>query len=185
MQLFCLLMNFFLFLCCKVSSSTKRNNKSDLGNKVAQLDSLINSYILQHSVERLQKSENTICDRKFVIGTYYCPQQIGNRMNEFLNHFFAAIVTNRTLVWDFCDRSYCDNKDEKSCDQFLTRLPWIPSLSEVKNRMSNNSCVANKTEILVHSTNDYSLGCCKLDLIKEILISFGVLGKFIALQLIT
>lgn len=71
-----------------------------------KLFDLMDQYISMHSAETVL-AEKSICDRKFIVATYACPQAVGNHMHEFTNSFAGAFITNRTLVWKFCVRKAC------------------------------------------------------------------------------
>jgi hypothetical protein len=77
-------------------------------------------YKQEHNVVIMNelKTKKELCNQKFVIGTYSCPMQVGNRMHEFLNAFAGALITNRTLLWHYCDRIYCKT-NESVCEVFL------------------------------------------------------------------
>jgi hypothetical protein len=46
-------------------------------------------------------------NRTFVVGYYYCPNQAGNRLHDFMNFLIVAIVTNRTLLWKHYGKETC------------------------------------------------------------------------------
>ena len=107
------------------------------------------------SLDQRLRADIALCrsNRSFIIGIYSCPQQIGNRVHEFLNAFAAAVVTNRTLIWKFCDRPACSNK-AIDCSPFLRLAPspyvspttaaaaesWIPDAATVVTRLRNGGC---------------------------------------------
>lgn len=81
-----------------------------------------------HSVDALrsiaeQPSSNDYGERKFVLGYYSCPDEVGNLIHEFTVSLLIAIVTNRTLLWAF--NPLHDNKKD-DCDHFLRTADWIP-----------------------------------------------------------
>jgi hypothetical protein len=103
-------------------------------------------YKAQHSNERLleeweyHQRTNTTTNRNFAVVFYSCPLQAGNRLHHFLNGVVWAVITNRTLLWNYYDRESCRRlgkgfsrrictalNTEKDCSQILERAPWIPS----------------------------------------------------------
>jgi hypothetical protein len=104
---------------------------------------MVNLYRKEHGRDVLlheRSNSKEICSRKFIIGTYSCPMQVGNRLHEFLNTFAAAIILNRTLVYRFCDRDYCKSQSQENCDKMLKILDWIPSFDEVNEFASKRKC---------------------------------------------
>lgn len=101
-------------------------------------------YKQQHSHEALLDACSSGCtDRQFLVGYYSCPLQAGNRIHHFINAFVWAVVTNRTLLWKYYDRTTClalgANHDpsicasantEPECARVLTRSQWIASYEE-------------------------------------------------------
>lgn len=61
-----------------------------------------------------------------VVGHYSCPQQLGDRINDFLNAFALGIITDRTLVYRYCDRGcpFAGTKNN-TCDPFLKLKSWV------------------------------------------------------------
>ncbi len=55
-------------------------------------------------------------------------------MNEFLNSFIAAFITNRTLLWSYCDnRPPCRiNPYDTFHNDMMIRYPWIMSWKELQ-----------------------------------------------------
>ena len=86
-----------------------------------------------HSVEALRAYSSTKpADRKFILGKYSCPDMTGNLVHEFTISLLLAIITNRTLLYDF-DDSHLKNKNAKAdCDAFLQPAAWVPSYTEFK-----------------------------------------------------
>jgi hypothetical protein len=56
---------------------------------------LFRDYIEQHGRHALT---GDLAGRRYAIGHYSCPEQLGNRMMAFLNALVAAVVTNRTIL---------------------------------------------------------------------------------------
>ena len=71
---------YLLLIICAISFGEKSN--SDIALK---LDSLIKNYKLQHSIDAFRRRQDHICDRKFVVATYFCPQQVTILSHSFLN----------------------------------------------------------------------------------------------------
>jgi len=145
-------------------------------DKLAGVSALLAQYMQEHSRSALQlgnvaytsllpeqrlQADIALCrsNHSYVIGVYSCPQQLGNRIHEFLNAYAAAVITNRTLIWKFCDRPGCSNKDT-DCSPFLRLAPgpvsaaaaanmpnlpfapesWIPDGASVISRLRNGGC---------------------------------------------
>jgi len=101
---------------------------------------VMEQYRKWHSVEAL-RSNPDLEHRKFAIGFYACPIQAGNRMHHFFNSMLWAILTNRTLLWQYWDEPTCmrwsgdklvcrSMNRVHECDQILSRADWIPSYEE-------------------------------------------------------
>ena len=91
-----------------------------------------------HSVEAMERQPE---HRKYAIGFYSCPLQAGNRLHSFFNSLLWAILTNRTLLWQYIDPNACRHHQvphpfcqvpntKEECDRVLTRASWIPSYDE-------------------------------------------------------
>ena len=168
---------WYAFASANISSEVFNNRIHDL---VPDLLKMIDSYIEHHNISAVINDPN-FCDRKFVIGTYSCPSMIGNRMTEFLNSFIAAFTLNRTLIWRVCTRKGCwDN--EADCNEYLTRLDWIPSYSIVS-ELYQKKCT-NRTEIVNflpvrHEKSQYRaaeiLICCGIHQLYYNFLDFGIL----------
>ena len=103
-----------------------------------------------HNIQRLShENAHELCQRRFVIGTYSCPDQIGNRIHEFLNAIAGAIITNRTILWHFCNEPRCSQRtSELKCNECLIRNQWISSKFEVFNLLKYFHCpIIEKDEI--------------------------------------
>ena len=51
----------------------------------------LESYIVRHGILAIRNDTN-ICNRKFVVATYACPQAVGNRMHEFINAVMGGFI---------------------------------------------------------------------------------------------
>ena len=150
----------------------------------SDLFDMMEAYIRQHNANSVL-TDTEFCSRKFVIATYACPQMIGNHMNEFLNAFVAAIVTNRTVVWKFCSRKPCLIDSASDCREYLDRAPWIVSWFKVKNKWERACSVlypkANLfgdipiVEIYRKNVAHHAIMCCGIDRIVEPFINVGTL----------
>jgi hypothetical protein len=107
---------------------------------------VMEQYRKWHSVEAL-RSNPDLEHRKFAIGFYACPIQAGNRLHHFFNCFLWAIITNRTLLWQYWDDPTCmywsgqkhicrSMNRVQDCDQILSRADWIPSYDEWSKRLA-------------------------------------------------
>eukprot|EP00977_Amphora_coffeiformis_P008186 scaffold1828_cov169-Amphora_coffeaeformis.AAC.25 len=88
-----------------------------------------NRWKAQHSTQTLR--EETPSDRKtrkFLLGQFSCPRQAGNLVHDFNTALLMAIVTNRTLVWDYYNYHPAWNLDNQreNCDLILHMKDWVP-----------------------------------------------------------
>jgi len=115
---------------------------------------LLKNFIKQHSQQQLMKEwedckNRNMCgainDRKFVVGSYSCPVQSGNRLHSFMNSLFWSVLTNRTLLaryetFETCqkyrekDSTTCLKENEfstpKHCEDILHLSPWVPGFDK-------------------------------------------------------
>jgi hypothetical protein len=114
-------------------------------------DSIFEEYKRAHNKDRVMKEQaKEFCARKFVIATYACPSMVGNHMHEFLNAWAGAVVTNRTVLWHFCNRKPCLMDDEETCGLYIERATWIPSAKEVEAKWKSSNCdqdVAERVQV--------------------------------------
>lgn len=105
---------------------------------------LLDTYIREHHESTLPVQGNDLCqseDHSFVVGTYSCPTQLGARMHEFLNAFAGAVITNRTLMWHYCDRDSCHAQGRVDrCDTMIQRKAWMASAESVTMRLKKGGC---------------------------------------------
>eukprot|EP00578_Thalassiosira_sp_NH16_P027899 CAMPEP_0181083680 /NCGR_PEP_ID=MMETSP1071-20121207/4290_1 /TAXON_ID=35127 /ORGANISM="Thalassiosira sp., Strain NH16" /LENGTH=549 /DNA_ID=CAMNT_0023165361 /DNA_START=23 /DNA_END=1669 /DNA_ORIENTATION=+ len=144
----------------KFQQSSKRNSRH-----LAPMEIVIR-YIIEHSHQQLQLEWNEACglstsavspcvlgatktQRRFVVASYSCPLESGNRLHRFMNGLLWGILTNRTLLWRYQDYAICEEYGEDGCiDQYLNRTkgpldcdgiiirsPWIPSYEEWKDKL--------------------------------------------------
>ena len=158
-----------------------------------ELFDAMQEYINIHHRDVVMNDDN-FCNRTFVIATYACPQLVGNHMHEFLNAYVGAFLTNRTLVWMFCERKPCKWDVVEDCDEFLTRHPWIMSAHEYRQVAQQKNCPwVAKDFGLIHLIGQHLRNyveefvmCCGLDeLSKFPMINFGTheLHNFFSLSL--
>jgi hypothetical protein len=68
-------------------------------------------------------------DRKFLVVYYYGPDRAGNMLHNFFNSIIWAVVTNRTVLWEYyVDRPHANSVED--CEQYLQRRSWLPSYKE-------------------------------------------------------
>jgi hypothetical protein len=116
---------------------------------------VMEQYKSWHSVDSLRQSlsssdEADLKNRRFAIGFYSCPQQLGNRMHQFMNSLLWAILTNRTLLVKYYDYETCKlfngtpyhiegfddhtcsdfNDQERDCNALLQTSSWLPKFEE-------------------------------------------------------
>ncbi|GKY94401.1 hypothetical protein MPSEU_000406100 [Mayamaea pseudoterrestris] len=105
---------------------------------------ILEDYRQHHSVDSV--TQRPEC-RKFLIAYYRCPQSAGNRLHEFLNSYFWAVLLNRTLLYRYLTDAHCQRLQERfdfvnedaqcrinntldDCAKILDRAPWIASYDE-------------------------------------------------------
>jgi len=133
--------------------------------------------------------DRVLVQRQFAVATYSCPEQMGNTMAQFLTTVAAAMVANRTLLFEKCahDRRRCKYSSSVECDRFYTRSAWLPSIDNVLPRLqrvadngqswvanSGQSWVANNDtkRILPKSCCADGLACCGIDTLPDLLVRF-------------
>lgn len=104
-----------------------------------------NQYKAWHNADALRNDPHPTTSRKFSIISYFCPQQAGNRLHDFMNGLLWSIVTNRTALFKYLDNETCLLQQanmaldpglcqyagtEADCQQVLKRNPWIPTWNE-------------------------------------------------------
>lgn len=103
---------------------------------LSRIEAFIADYIDQHGISVLRR-EATDCPRdfmrrRFVIAEYSCPERIGNHMHASLNALAAAIILNRTLLWE-------DTSEGRACSRALAPADWTPTASEVEALWTNHT----------------------------------------------
>lgn len=148
-----------------------RNEVFDLVTRYSQLHSRENFEVGIDGRINLKNNE-----RHFISAGYSCPHQVGNRLHSFLNAAIAAIISNRTLLWHYCDEKHsCSirspyikkrikNKLKRSmnfvpdtiesCEQTWSRHSWIPSLSEVSGALKLNDINSTPRIVMYGNSNE-------------------------------
>jgi hypothetical protein len=102
--------------------------------------SVLRQYQKEHSNQALQQERDvavfdtdvdaaTRTDRKFLVAYYSGPDRAGNMLHNFFNSIIWAVVTNRTVLWEYyVDRPNANSV--KDCEQYLKRHSWLPSYAE-------------------------------------------------------
>jgi hypothetical protein len=102
------------------------------GDSLAILEPIqvLKQYQKEHSDQALQEDAITVAtERKFLVAYYYGPDRAGNILHNFFNSIIWAVVTNRTVLWEYyVDRPHSNSVQD--CEQFLKRNPWLPSYTE-------------------------------------------------------
>lgn len=136
-------------------------------------------YINQHNQD-VVKTDPDFCHRTFVVGTYACPHTVRDHMHEFLNSVIGGFITNRTLLWRFCDRHSCKVDNLGDCDAVLTRHSWILSYADFLKIWEERRCSWSNVpfELIGRSSKEYAdeiAMCCGLDRLNHIIpiINFG------------
>ena len=135
------------------------------------LDKLLHRYMKQHGRAALDAESNAVfSQRKFVVGVYGCPEQLGNMMQGFLNAFAFAVISNRTLVHAPCiDHKVCRfTKVSKpnACDAYYPRRPWLPAANAVLPRLV--ATIGNESASVEDLPREcieagFATWCCPLD----------------------
>ena len=85
-------------------------------------------------------------NRTYMIGTYSCPRLAGNMLVEFQNALLLAIVTNRTLLWQYRNRGMNSKglNPYDLCHTLVERADWLPSYDEFKPRLPKAVTIAKE-----------------------------------------
>lgn len=147
------------------------------------LTALMKEYISQHSI-LANRMDPDFCSRKFVVGIYACPHAVGNHMFEFLNGYLAAVMTNRTILWQFCERRYCNWDDEIDCEQFIHRFRWILSYKTAQIIWKKRNCsspllqsvddIHTLYDFRLHGVAEETVACCQLEDFEHPFLSVGI-----------
>ena len=129
-------------------------------------------YISQHSLQQLElewkaacgqqqqepaESPTSLCrldsdksPRRYLVASYSCPIESGNRLHRFMNGLLWAVLTNRTFLWRYQDHHVCEEYNEGNCRNeydpgliigpvdcggLLERSPWIPSYEDWRDKL--------------------------------------------------
>ncbi|VEU36659.1 unnamed protein product [Pseudo-nitzschia multistriata] len=95
-------------------------------------------------------SAGSLRHRRYLVATYSCPLESGNRLHRFANGLLWAILTNRTFLWRYHNETVCEEYGEsdcaleynpdlihgpEDCEGMLERNPWIPSYEEWREKL--------------------------------------------------
>ncbi len=135
-------------------------------------------YIHQHNRDAILNDGPLMCNRKYSIAVYNAPEQVGNHMHEFLNNFIGAYVTNRTVLWHYCDRKPCTWNPYEYCQTLLHRLPWIMHFNEMKELWKKYNCEGSSDAIQITQLGHRPAGeeiimCCGFDRLQFPNVYFG------------
>jgi hypothetical protein len=99
---------------------------------------MLRQYQKEHSNQALQQEHDVATfdvdaainsDRKFLVAYYYGPDRAGNMLHNFFNSIIWAVVTNRTVLWEYyTDQPHANTVQD--CEQYLKRHSWLPSYAE-------------------------------------------------------
>jgi hypothetical protein len=99
-------------------------NTNNINSRTSAIVSLIETYIEQHQASslRLEAKNNPeqFCTRKYVRTKKTSCGNLGNNQHDFLGGFIAAIILNRTIVYNTLD-----------CDNHLFFQPWVMNVDEM------------------------------------------------------
>jgi len=99
-------------------------------------------------------------ERNFVVGSYSCPYESGNRLHRFMNSMIWALLTNRTFLARYHTAEVCTEYGEgfcvkysdssaEDCHEVLHLSSWVPLYDEWKYKIK--ATTINNTII---TTND-------------------------------
>lgn len=166
----------------------------------ASVVQLVQEYIRQHGTEALglneyyqtqHMSKPTILSesdrRQFAIGVYSCPYQAGNRLTHFLNSLAFSLVTNRTLLWHYCDANFCPmHGTVDDCEKVLHRATWIPSLDDALVGYYEPLELPVRAFAVNHPKRTEILGSAvPLDAMPQQVVYFGIMEGLVAPVLAT
>ena len=107
-----------------------------------------------HSDKSTCRLDDQKSSRKYLVASYSCPLESGNRLHRYMNGLMWAVLTNRTFLWRYqncdvckeynevdCDEQYNRNliKGPSDCEGLIERSPWIPSYDEWKDKLGFRS----------------------------------------------
>jgi hypothetical protein len=127
-----------------ITSSSGSSSYGDGDDPLSILEPIqvLRQYQKEHSTLALQQEQDALAfnvddatrihiatDRKFLVAYYYGPHRAGNILHNFFNSIIWAIITNRTVLWEYyVDRPNSNTVDD--CEQYLQRHNWLPSYKE-------------------------------------------------------
>jgi len=94
---------------------------------------IIYRYVKHNSKEAVKKNPN---GRRYLVSSYSCPHQAGNRLHKFFNEFLMAVATNRTFLWSHCRGGVCTNQGRskdgtwEDCEKFIRIADWVPKYNK-------------------------------------------------------
>jgi hypothetical protein len=139
------------------ASLLPQQRQRELTSSLPEPLEVFRQYQKWHSVASVRQYPH---NRTFALAYYSCPLQAGNRLHHYFNNLLWAIVTNRTVLWKYYDRTTClashsmyaagEGATAKAdtnimadldlicqaantvhdCDEVLKRASWIPSYDE-------------------------------------------------------
>lgn len=154
-----------------IPPSPATSNHNQLLQQQSPSYRILTEYIQQHSQAALLNKSK---DRRYAVAYYSCPLQAGNRLHHFMNSILWAIVTNRTVLWQYytaeicnvvgagwdgriCESARARNATESECDAVLERAPWMPKYTDwqarlgLPNLMQRTVQEPNHTKIIENS----------------------------------
>lgn len=105
----------------------KPRGPSTIAQRQARLVSLLRHYVRDHSAPVPSAKAAQDAGSGYAVAYYMCPQEVGNRMHQFLNAFAVAVATNRTVLWSFGSSDGLNpfRASLSGCQAVLPRRAWL------------------------------------------------------------
>jgi hypothetical protein len=128
-----------------LKASESRTATLPTNSSLFRPEQVLEQYLEWNGDEALRKQPGK---RQFAVVYYHCPHRAGNALHTFLNSVIWAIITNRTLLWRYDEKSARNTVAD--CDQYLERAPWMPSFDEWSANLSLPAPVPVKMNTLLN-----------------------------------
>mmetsp|Transcript_6486 Transcript_6486/g.14174 ORF Transcript_6486/g.14174 Transcript_6486/m.14174 type:complete len:731 (-) Transcript_6486:44-2236(-) len=150
---------------------------------------VLTTFIQQHSETQLEheyqqynqqkwknKQPNNILQRKYLVASWACPLESGNRLHRFMNGLLWSVLTNRTMLWRYHTPEVCEEYDEQGfeshpthsdcpklygsnidphvdCSDILRLASWVPSYDKWMSRITEMHNNPNTLSSLTTTTS--------------------------------
>lgn len=89
---------------------------------------------------------------KFIVANYSCPRQAGNLLLDLVSALVQAIVTNRSLAYEYIAEEYWRGQNTpQECEKVLKTAKWLPSWQQLQNdyqlKKYSNASIVTKYDV--------------------------------------